>query len=203
MEKLVFVPQKSKSEQFKLIKRARKGDKEAKDTLVLSCMGLVYKKITYLINTQGQGCYLPYNAYEDLINTGLSGILYAYEKFDLSRKTAFSSYAYFWISKYLNKQFNKIVKTCLPKFQNALEDIPVEEPEFDTVFNKILCRQLLLTIPSFERYIIMLNFGIDCRCHTLTEIAKRYRYSYQYVYKIKKNALEQMRKNSENVLQYV
>lgn len=203
MEKLVFVPQKSKSEQFKLVRRARKGDKEAKDTLVLSCMGLVYKKITYLTNTQGQGCYLPHSAYEDLVNTGLSGILYAYEKFDLSKKTAFSSYAYFWISKYLNKQFKKLTNTYLPAFQNCPDDIPADEHGFDNAFDKILCQQLLLTISDFERNVVMLNFGIDCRSHTLTEIAKKHRCSYQNIYKIKKNALERMRKNSENILQYV
>lgn len=202
MENLVFVPQQSKSEQFKLVRRARKGDKGAKDILVLSCMGLVKKKIIYLSNTLGQGNYIPYHVYEDLINTGLSGILHAYEKFDISKKTAFSSYAYFWISKYLNKQFGKIIKIYLPKFQNCPDDIPDDEHEFDNAFDKILCQQLLLTIPPFERNIVMLNFGINCHCHTLTEIAKKYGHSYQYIYKVKKNALEQMRKSCENILQY-
>lgn len=198
MENLLFLPKISKAEQIELVKQARQGNKIAKDKLVLSCVGMIKKRIMQLINKNSWNNPLFSRMYEDLLNTGILGVLYAFEKFDISRDTSFSSYALFWIDKFLQKQFYVIRKVYCSQSQNALDEtVPDDKNEamFDAAFNRVLCRQLLAAVGKLEREVIILSFGFNCRCHTLTEIAEQYGFSFQYIGKVKQRALQKMRNN--------
>lgn len=204
MENLISLPKMSKSEQIEHVKLARQGDNEAKNRLVMSCSGLVKQKIMQLVN-ENTWCY-PYLSlmYDDLLNTGISGILYAFEKFNISRNTSFSSYAYFWIDDFLRKQFSVMRKSYYLQTQDELDEIITDdtaEASFDAVFSKILCKQLLSTVGNLEREIIVLFFGFDCRRHTLTEISQKYGLSFYYTRKIKQQALQKMRNSYKYALQ--
>lgn len=68
-----------------LIEKSHKGDKDARNTLVESNMGLVY---TIARRFCGRGCEM-----EDLIQIGSIGLLKAIDKFDPSFEVRFSTYA--------------------------------------------------------------------------------------------------------------
>lgn len=202
MENLISVQKISKFEQAELVALACQGDKKAKDRLIMSCSGLIKKIIMKYVN-ENTWCYSRLNLiYEDLLNSGILGILYAFEKFDVSHDTAFSSYAFFWIDAFIRKQFNAIQKErysqSLDMLSNELDtNVTSEKNEelFDTALRKILCQQLLATIETLEREIVILFFGIDCRRHTLSEIARKYGFSTSYAGKVKEKALQKMRNN--------
>lgn len=194
MENLLSLPKMSKSEQIEHVKLARQGDKEAKNRLVMSCSGLVKQKIMQLVS-ENTWCYPQLNLiYDDLLSSGLLGVVYAFEKFDISKNSSFSSYAFFWIDAFLRKQFAIMRKTHYS--QDELdENVTYDESEtmFESAYSKILCRQLLGVVGTLEREIIVLFFGLNCRRHTLKEIAGKYGFSFQYAGKVKQRALQKMR----------
>lgn len=198
MENLFFLPRLSKSEQFELVKQARLGDEAAKTRLIMSCSGLVKNRIMQLAN-ENTWCYPRLNLiYEDLFSIGLLGVSYALENFDVSKNTSFSSYSFFWIDAFLRKEFAAMRKSNYS--QEELDETVTDdtnEAMFNAAFSKILCKQLLTAVGNLEREIIVLFFGINCRRHTLTEIGKKYGFSFQYAGKVKKRALQKMR-NSYN-----
>lgn len=75
------------------IKQAQAGNLEARDKVVQSNLRFV---VTIAKRWQGRGVPLM-----DLISEGNSGLLYAIEKFDLTRGTPFISYAVHWIKQYI------------------------------------------------------------------------------------------------------
>ncbi len=72
-------------ETMTLIDRAHKGDKEARDQLVLENMGLIWSIVRRF---QGRGYDM-----EDLFQIGSIGLIKAIDKFDLSYEVRFSTYA--------------------------------------------------------------------------------------------------------------
>ena len=72
-------------ETIRLIKMAHEGDKEARETLVLDNVGLVWSIVRRFA---GRGCEM-----EDLFQIGSIGLLKAIDKFDLAYDVRFSTYA--------------------------------------------------------------------------------------------------------------
>ena len=68
-----------------LIRRAQKGDKDAKERMISENLGLVHSIVKRFEN---RGCDR-----EELFQTGCIGLIKAIEKFDLSLQLAFSTYA--------------------------------------------------------------------------------------------------------------
>ncbi len=75
----------SNDRHYKLIARAQSGDKEALDTLIAENTGLVR---SIAIRFTGRGV-----EYDDLCQLGHIGMIKAVRNFDLTRETAFSTYA--------------------------------------------------------------------------------------------------------------
>ena len=67
------------------IKRAHKGDKQARDTLVLGNQGLVWSVVQRFL---GRG-----HDKEELFQIGCIGLMKAVDKFDVSYEVCFSTYA--------------------------------------------------------------------------------------------------------------
>lgn len=194
----LFEPKMNKQEQLRLVKQAKQGDTSAKDRLVMSCSGLITKSIQQFAS-KNAWCYPHINQiYDDLFSSGLLGITYAFEKFDVSKNTSFSSYALYWIKEFLKKEFSAVHKS-ISQIEIS-EDNIADETVIDTVFRKLLAHQLLQTISAFERNVVMLYFGIGCKRRTLKQIAKKYGCSFQYIEKVKQRALQKMRNNCEYAL---
>lgn len=76
----------TKEERWKLsIQKAQNGDKEERDALVTSNMGLIYMVLKRFSN-RGQ-------EQEDLFQIGVIGLMKAIDKFDVTRDLSFSTYA--------------------------------------------------------------------------------------------------------------
>ncbi len=80
-------------EEQELARRARRGDKEAKDLLIRSNLRLVVKMAKKYI---GRGV-----SFLDLVQEGNKGLMMAVEKFDPERGFRFTTYASWWIKQSL------------------------------------------------------------------------------------------------------
>ncbi|MDR1942472.1 MAG: RNA polymerase sigma factor RpoD/SigA [Endomicrobium sp.] len=92
----------SKSEMNELWKRAKK-DKKAFDALIEQNYRLVIP-IAKRFMKKGID-------FMDLIEEGNMGLIKAVEKFDVSKKVAFSTYAVYWIEQYIRKAIENQTKT--------------------------------------------------------------------------------------------
>jgi len=98
-------------QELDLIRRAKKGEKKAIDSLVLSNMRLVIKFARKFSKDS--------EISEDLISEGVFGIIRSIESFDETKKFRFMTYAAGWIKHYMMKFYMKnqtIFK--IPGYQN-------------------------------------------------------------------------------------
>lgn len=79
-----------------LCRRIQNGDDEAQEELCVRNKKLVDKYAWAYQKYYGNDL-----DYEDIENMGMTGLLHAAEKFDLTRGTSFSTYATFWIRQYI------------------------------------------------------------------------------------------------------
>jgi RNA polymerase primary sigma factor len=81
----------SATEEAGLAKRIERGDRDAKEEMIESNLGLVHALVrTY----RGRG--VPF---DDLVQEGTVGLVKAVERFDYRRKAKFSTYAVWWIRR--------------------------------------------------------------------------------------------------------
>ena len=96
MMKLFDLSNEQIVEQFQL------GNQNALAALVDKNQGLVRSRASYFFRSHGNDLDL-----EDLVQSGMLGMIRAAEKFDLSLGYKFTTYAYKWIDKAIRKAINK------------------------------------------------------------------------------------------------
>ncbi len=88
-----------KEEERKLLLKAKKGEKAAKNKIILSQLWLVtiisQKFLSFIQEENGLSFF-------DLVQEGVLGIYRAIENFDLNSKNKFSTYAKYWIEAYIS-----------------------------------------------------------------------------------------------------
>lgn len=77
----------------KLLKRAKKGDKAARELLVKHNLNLVIH-----LSKKHEKSGLPL---EDLVQEGMAGFVHAIDKFDIKQKVKLSTYAVWWINAFI------------------------------------------------------------------------------------------------------
>ena len=139
MKKIDF-PQLTAEEQKELLfiyhtSKDEVARKEAKDQLVLCNQRMIYKEIHNLVDTKK---YTP----DELFSYGVEGLIEAIEKFDLTKKVNFSTYAYNYIQKHIRLGYREISGVELPawawdkrsvffKAQAQLREKLGREPSFE------------------------------------------------------------------------
>ncbi len=109
----------SRNEVICLVPLAQAGCIESRDKLVESNIKLIIK-VANRYRKVVENCDV-----EDLIQEGTIGIMKAIERFDVNKGTEFSTYAKFWIDKYIINHFNHTKKIKLPNWIYA-EKLQVE-----------------------------------------------------------------------------
>lgn len=106
-------PLLTREEEYELVRKARDGDEQSKQKLVLSNLRLVVKIAR---NYQSRGLN-----FEDVISEGNIGLIHAVEKFDPDKGFRFSTYAIWWIKQAIKKAIiNKGRDIRIPSYKHDL-----------------------------------------------------------------------------------
>ena len=123
---------------------------------------------------------------EDLIQEGLIGLLKAADKFEENKGAKFSTYATYWIKKYILAAIEKEKKVSLDSIKLTEESVETKEGELKT--SQYL--KLPQNMPVIERKILRMQFEDQL---TLKEIAQELEISRERVRQLKEKALRRMR----------
>ena len=199
-------PQLSPQEELTLATRAHQGDAKAREQLI-------HAHLLMVINIARQ-YQRPGVEMLDLIQEGNIGLIYAVDKFDPTRGTKFSTYAFYWINKhiqrFLNHEPDALVSLDMELTDSSeyllLSDTIADRPtilggqtiqhidtkiEHEELQSKV--REMLSHLPEREREVIRLLYGMDLRrSYTVSEVAKMLRISKVRVCQLRDRALKRM-----------
>ncbi len=123
LEEIFKYPLLTAEEERELIKKAKKGDIEARNKLINSNLRYIYK-----MAKKYSGMGIPIS---DLINEGVLGLIKAIEKYDLKRRVRLLTYATSWIRQSMMKalteqsraiKLNSSIKGKLDRVRRAMEE---------------------------------------------------------------------------------
>ena len=199
-------PQLSPQEELTLATRARQGDSEAREQLIHAHLPLVVRVAKIYMP--------PCDEIMDLIQEGNIGLIYAVDKFDPTRGTKFSTYAFYWINKhiqrFLNHEPDALVSLDTELTDSSehllLSDTIADSPtilgsqtiqhidakmEYEELQRQI--HKMLSTLSAREQEVIRLLYGMGLRrSYTVSEVAKMLRISKVRVCQLRDRALTRM-----------
>lgn len=198
----------SADEELKLAMRAKKGDKAARDLLILSniAFAIYYsKKFT--------GYHLEE---DDLIQESIAGLIRAADKFVPEKGCRFTTYAKFWIQNEIQSAARKSPKVSVFTFSSFSDDEDFDEDEFFSAFSdnsfanveddyidseiSARVRKSVTSLGKKEADIIARHFGFDnAEPESLSEIAESYGLTKARIHQIEKSAFCTLRKNLEDL----
>lgn len=121
------IPVLSNEEQIKLVMKCHKGDKKARQELIIHNLKLVVSIAKQYLNLG--------LSFEDLIQEGNLGLIRAIEKFDVTKETAFSTYATTWIKAKMTRALSEKVRIIrLPYYK---EEMLQQYKKYLTMFIKL------------------------------------------------------------------
>lgn len=156
----------------------------------------IYEKLIYNVSRT----YLRYTLDKDTVFVeGCLGLLHALDKFDVTKNVKFSTYAYLWIRKYIQKYIFKFNNNTAEQIfdnndlyttgESIVNDTSTED--LRTIYINALNISMSFLNP-IERDVITARF---CDNKTLQEIADKLYLSKERVRQIEKQALQNMRGN--------
>lgn len=191
----------SSEETLELLKKAQNNDYAARETLILHNIRLVY----YITTKTG------FNAYssEDLISSGIIGLIKAIDTFDLNKSNNFTSYAYTCIKNeiFLFLRKNRKYTSLLSIEENILlsdeytslldilkDDQNISEEYIEKERNEII-RKLIENLPEKERIVIIKTYGFfNENKLKQSEIARIINCSQSYVSRLLESAINKLKK---------
>lgn len=136
---------------------------------------------------------------EDLVQEGFIGLLEAYKHFDASQNIKFSSYAVYWIKKYILQALeNNYISSHMPittVSDSQLADYDTSTKISDKADNEYTGLKLPIDMPDIEQKVIRLSVE-----HGLTfkEISSKLGITTEQVRQIKQKALRRIKIDYEN-----
>lgn len=182
-------------EVLELIRKAKKGNEKAIETLIER-----YLKTVRKINHK-------WGNSEDGFQEGIFGIYQAIKTYDESYNTKFMTHLYFYVEakirKYIDKERYRVPQYVIESIKkgeqervyfSGIEDLEIgdENIKIDNLENKVLIENLLSCCTKKERQILDLLFF---KGYSGEEIAKKLGMSRQWVHSMKHRAFEKIRNN--------
>lgn len=94
----------TREEELEIARLAAEGDIEARNALVVANIRFVFK-------AAGQYTSRGFVMYDDLVASGIEGLIHAADKFDPETGNRFTTYAKWWIDQSIRKYLNEMVPT--------------------------------------------------------------------------------------------
>ena len=130
---------------------------------------------------------------EDLIQEGLIGLMEAEKRYDNSKNTKFSSYAVFWIKKYILAAIDREKKGSLDSGEYKEDLIKIDKPVPQVRTSQYL--NLPKDMPKQERLVLRALYEEE---KTLKEISIALNITREKVRQLKEKALRRLRAEGRN-----
>lgn len=201
-------PQLSPQQELTLATRARQGDAEAREQLIHAHLSLVVRVAKIYMP--------PCDEIMDLIQEGNIGLIYAVDKFDPTRGTKFSTYAFYWINKhiqrFLNHEPDNLVSLDMEITDSheylLLSDTIADRPtllgsqtiqhidaKIEHEERQRQVRQILSRLPEREQEVLKLLYGLDnYPILSRNEVAQIIGVTPQFISRIRIDSLRQLEK---------
>ena len=131
--------------------------------------------------------------YDDLIQEGTIGLWKAWQRYDDSKDAKFSTYAVYWIKKYISEAVNKETKSSL----NAVsynDTISTKKSKNDGIELKQEIK-FPRDFPKLEKKILVMLYGLkDNVSYDLSEISEQLKIPRERVRQLKEKGLRRIRK---------
>lgn len=182
-------------EVLELIRKAKKGNEKAIETLIERYLNTIRKINHKWGNT------------DDGFQEGILGIYQAIKTYDENYNTKFMTHLYFYVEakirKYIDKERYRVPQYVIESIKkgeqervyfSGIEDLEIgdENIKIDNLENKVLVENLLNCCTKKERQILELLFF---KGYSGEEIAKKLGMSRQWVHSMKHRAFEKIRNN--------
>lgn len=195
---------------YDYLQKAHSGNKEARNLVIKHNIKLVL----YIVNSKFSNSI---SDEQDLVSTGIIGLIKAVDTFDISKNCQFVTYASTCISneiiKSLNKNkkyiwetsFNEIISVDKNDKELTIEDVisdtsPDLISRFDDLDYYRVVRSIVESLPEMDKKIIKLYFGfIDGRPYNQTEISVEVNMSQSNICRRMKNILENLKRKIEMI----
>ena len=202
----------SRDAEKELLKKAKNGDDRARNKLFESHLRLVYNNAVKL---KGRGVSM-----DDLVAEGNLGLFKAFEKFDMTMDTKFSTYAVWWIKNAMYDAIKKrrieiVNEQAQSKFGKAEDRLMIDADDREMTMNDVInsgkfegnlfeavdmqgevISILLGNLDNREREIVEMYYGIDRDGEmNLEEIGKSLGITRERVRQIKNTAIKKLRAN--------
>ncbi|MBQ9281998.1 MAG: sigma-70 family RNA polymerase sigma factor [Treponema sp.] len=198
----------SADEEFELAMCAKKGDKAARDLLILSNIAFA---ISY--SKKFAGYHLEK---DDLIQEAITGLVRAADKFIPETGNRFITYAKFWIRNEIQRAAHKASKTpasCLSdlsidensdaeEFISSICDNEIINVEDDYIDDEtcICVKKAVASLGEKEADIIARHYGFDnVEPESLSEIAESYGLTKPRIHQIEQKAFYTLRNSLEDL----
>ncbi len=126
---------------------------------------------------------------EDLIQEGMIGVIKAVDNYDQDKETKFSTYAVYWIKKYILDYLARDANYSHYEYQENLHDVNIEDLE--TTENNISI-EFPQDFPQLEKQVIIQLYQHE---FTLSEVAKQLNLPRERVRQLREKALRRLKAN--------
>lgn len=128
-DQMKLIQRPEKKEEIELLKKIKKGDKDAQEKFLRMNQGLV-------VSIAKKYAFSP-EIVDDLISEGNLGLLEAIRKFSFKKHTRFGTYAYFWVKRYIMRaiasesfKVPEKIRKIKTKYKNIIEQFKVEKNRY-------------------------------------------------------------------------
>jgi len=192
----------SADKEHELAVLSNKGDKSARDLLILS-------NIRFAIYYAKKFSSYSYLEEDDLIQEGVAGMVYAANKFNAEKENKFITYAKFWIRNEIQKARRSAEGTPSNNFSNLCADEDFSDEEYlssacenpfayfeDDYINGEVCKCVQKAVASLdekEADVISRHYGLrNGKTESLSKIGESYDLTKSRVHQIEKSALKNL-----------
>jgi RNA polymerase sigma factor (sigma-70 family) len=125
---------------------------------------------------------------EDLMQEGMIGVIKAVDNFDDSKDTKFSTYAVFWIKKYILDYIAKDSNLAFSEYNENQHDISYDS--IQTTSSDTISIDFPPAFPALEKQVIIQLYQHE---FTLSEVAKQLKLPRERVRQLREKALRRLK----------
>lgn len=172
-----------RQEEQALWERLSHGDEDARETLILA-----YRPMVFWLAKKFR---VPYNAYPDLIQEGMIGLIGAVDNFEVARNNRFITYAYYKVrGRMANFLQRSEAKAPLPVEEEYLERPDSFEHDLDRMEWQLAIKEGMASLPRKEMEVV---HSLMIEGKRAADVASEQGVGVSHVYRLQRKAISRLK----------